>query len=353
VSELTIEPVADLEAARDDWKQLAEAAGSPFSTWEWASAWWRHLGADRELLLRRARTADGRVAAVLPLYLATERPLRTVRFVGHGPADQLQPVCAPGDRPLAAEALREVLREGVGNWHAAILDRLPGEEGWPELLGGPVVDRKASPTLHAEGLDFEGFLGSRSRNFRDQVRRRERRLTREHDLRYRLCEDPERLDTDFDELLRLHRARWDDGSGSFEPPRDAFHRDFARAALRRGWLRLWSLELDGRVAAMWLGYRMGGSEWYYQAGRDPALEREAVGFVLMVHTIREALNDGMSQYRLLLGGEAYKDRFANADGGLETVLLARGARGRAARAAVMRAAAMPAPIRRRLRRLAG
>ena len=83
--------------------------------------------------------------------------------------------------------------------------------------------------------------------------------------------------------------------------------------------------------ASWLGYRLGGAEWYYQAGRDPALEREAVGFVLMNHTIREALNDGMREYRLLLGGESYKDRFANADHGLETVMFERGARGRTAR----------------------
>ena len=84
----SVETVAGLEAARDDWTRLAEAAGNPFSTWEWASAWWRHFGGDRELLVRRCRTADGRAAAILPLYLAAERPLRVLRFLGHGPADQ-------------------------------------------------------------------------------------------------------------------------------------------------------------------------------------------------------------------------------------------------------------------------
>ena len=69
--------------------------------------------------------------------------------------------------------------------------------------------------------------------------------------------------------------------------------------------------------------------------------------------LRLELDDGVTEYRLLLGGEAYKDRFATADHGLETVVLARGARGRAARAAVSAAARMPAGIRRRLRDLAG
>ena len=234
-----------------------------------------------------------------------------------------------------------------------IADRLPGDQGWPELLGGPVVDRKPSPTLVADGRDWDAFLGSRSRNFREQARRRERKLARAHDLHYRLVDDPDRLPSAFDTLVRLHQARWGEGSRSFRAPVDAFHRDFAALALERGWLRLWLLELDGRVAAAWLGYRFGGIEWYYQAGRDPALEREAVGFVLMAHTVRAALNDGVGEYRLLLGGESYKDRFATADHGLETVVLARGARGKAARAAAAAAAHMPAALRRRARSLAG
>lgn len=352
-AEVSIEPVAALADARADWSRLADAAGSPFSTWEWADAWWRHLGRERPLLLHRCRAPDGRVAAILPLYLSARLPARTVRFVGHGPADQLAPVCAPADRELAAAGLRRALDERVGNWQLALLDRLPSDQAWRELIGGRLVDRQPSPVLRAEGRDWEAFLASRSRNFRDQARRRERRLARDHDVRFRLSDDPDRLDADLDTLLRLHDARWSGDSRSFDPPLDAFHRDFSRAALERGWLRLWLLELDGKPAAAWLGYRMGGIEWYYQAGREPALEREAVGFVLMNHTIRQALNDGMSEYRLLLGGESYKDRFANAEYGLETVMFERGARGRAALVATGVARRVPKGVRRRLKALAG
>ena len=270
-------------------------------------------------------------------------------MIGHGPADQLAPVCAPDDRPLAARCLKQALDARLGGWHVAILDRLPGEAGWPGMLGLDVVRREPSPVLDAGGADFDGWLKSRSRNFREQVRRRERKLAREHELTYRLCDDPDRLDADFDTLVRLHRARFGETSRSFDPPRDTLHRAFARAALERGWLRLWILELDGRPAAAWLGYRMGGAEWYYQAGRDPALERESVGFVLMAHTIREALDAGMREYRLLLGDESYKDRFASAEHGLETVMTGRGL-GRAATVAARAARSAPAPLRRRLRR---
>jgi CelD/BcsL family acetyltransferase involved in cellulose biosynthesis len=118
---------------------------------------------------------------------------------------------------------------------------------------------------------------------------------------------------------------------------------------------LWLLELDGRPAAAWYGFRCGGREWYYQAGWDPAHARDAVGFVLLGHTVRAATQDGMTEYRFLRGGEAFKERFGPRDDGLVTVGLARGPAGRAVLAAA-RAALRPrpqSPVGRAIRRLAG
>ncbi|MFL5781968.1 MAG: hypothetical protein ACJ760_11700, partial [Thermoleophilaceae bacterium] len=162
---MRLEPIADIDAARADWRRLAQASGNLFSTWEWASVWWRHLGGGRPLHLTAARAESGEVTAILPFFLARERPLRVLRFVGHGPADRLEPICAPGDRAFAAGALRAALDERVGGWHVAIADRLPGEEGWASLLEARVFRTEPSPVLVSEGRDWDAFLASRSKNF--------------------------------------------------------------------------------------------------------------------------------------------------------------------------------------------
>jgi len=174
------------------------------------------------------------------------------------------------------------------------------------------------------------------------VRRRERKLAKAHELAYRAT-TPETLEGDLDTLFRLHRARWGDASGFAVA--EPFHRDVARAAAVRGWLRLWLLEVDGEPRAAWYGFRFAGAECYYQAGRDPDWEEWSVGFLVLVHSIRAAFDDGLSEYRLLRGGEEYKSRFSNEDPGLETVLVGRGALGRAAVAA---AAAVPRGLARRV-----
>jgi CelD/BcsL family acetyltransferase involved in cellulose biosynthesis len=192
---------------------------------------------------------------------------------------------------------------------------------------------------------FEGFLKARSRNFRSQVRRKERSLL-EKGLTYRLSDDPAHLEQDMRTLAQLHDARWGaEGSGALADRRAAFHQDFARVALQRGWLRLWMAEIEGTPVAAWYGFRFGGEELYYQSGRDPEWEKDSVGFALLTHTMRSAFDDGLTVYRLLRGGESYKDRFATSDPGLQTVVAGRSALGRAAE----RAAPMALRLRRRIR----
>jgi CelD/BcsL family acetyltransferase involved in cellulose biosynthesis len=329
---LKFELLDGLDAAGADWTRLAEAASNVFATPEWASIWWRHFGEGRELRLLAGRDPGGSAVVLLPLYLNRSRPLRVLRFVGHGAADQLGPVCAPADRERVAAALRPLLADR--RWRADLLvgDRLSAAEGWSGSTGATVLLEEPSPTLAIGGTTWDEFLASKSKNFRDQVRRRERKLAKSHELSFRLS-DAERLPEDMSTLLRLHAARWEDASAAFEPHLEAFHREFAAAALERGWLRLWICEVDGAPVAAWYGLRYANCECFYQSGRDPAWDEHSVGFVLLAHSIRSAFEDGMREYRFLRGGDAYKGRFADGDPGVETMVVGRGSLGRPAVAA--------------------
>jgi CelD/BcsL family acetyltransferase involved in cellulose biosynthesis len=270
-----------------------------------------------------------------------------LRFLGHGEGDRLGPVCAPADRAAVAMSLRRALRELGGGSAVLVGDELPCEEGWGALTGATRVRREDAPVMRIDGLSWEEVLAARSRNFREQVAARERRLRRDHDVRLRLTQDAATLSDDLDALVRLHDARWGARSRAFAGARGAFHRDFAAVALERGWLRLWLLEVDGAPRAALLGYRLGGMECLYQLGRDPAWDRSSVGFVVVAHAVRTAVQEGMSEYRFLRGGEGYKARFATDDPGLETIALGRGA-GRGAARAAAALPRLPARVRHRL-----
>ena len=345
--------MADLDEIRDEWSELAERTGNLFATWEWNAIWWRHFGRDGRLLAAGCRDARGALVGVLPLYLAAVRPARIIRFLGHGPGDRLGPICSPDDRSLVAESLRRALRSSPFRRALVVAEQLPAEEGWTALLGAPALRRESSPALRIEAKSWEDFLAGQSSSLRKKVRYEERRLEREHGLRYRLVEEAEELPDALDKLFALHGARWgEEGTEAFAGA-EGFHREFAACALERGWLRLWFLELqDGPVAA-WYGFRFGGSDWHYQSGRDVSWDRYSVGSVLLAHTIRDCIEAGLPEYRFLRGGEAYKQRFANSDPGLETVALPHGVAARAALLAARSALRLPPAARARIARALG
>jgi CelD/BcsL family acetyltransferase involved in cellulose biosynthesis len=352
-ADLELERLTTLEAAQEVWPAVAESSGNLFASWEWISTWWHHYGGSRELAIVVARGAGGDPVAILPLYLSARKPLRLLRFLGHGPGDWLGPIHAPGDGEVATAALRAALAT-ARDWDMLLAEHLLGGRVDARELGGTVIRSEGFPMLPFRGRTWEQLLGDRSSNFRQQVRRRERRLQRDRRLDYRLCTDPGRLDDDLELLFELHGARWEgEHTSAFADSRRAFHRDFARLALQRGWLRLWVMELDGEPVAVWYGFRYAGVEWYYQAGRNPSYDSDSVGFVLLCHTIRAALEDGARAYWFLRGDESYKDRFAEEDPGLQTLTVARSVRGRAAVAAARALDRLPARGRRWARSVLG
>jgi CelD/BcsL family acetyltransferase involved in cellulose biosynthesis len=326
---------------------------NPFLTPEWLAAWWRHFGPSRDAArVVRCEASDVRLVALLPVYLWWRKPLRVLRFLGHGPSDLLAPPTLSGASPAqTAVALRDYLADSADGWDVFIGEQLPATPSLAPQLAATVIRKEGSPSLEIRGT-WEDYLSSLSANLRQQIRRRERNLARSHAVRFRLTESHDSLRDDLDVLFRLHERRWGAESRKFQSRR-AFHQDFAEQAFERGWLRLWTLEVDGRPVAVWYGIRFAGIDTYYQSARDPDLEHASIGLVLLAHTIREAHRDGASEYRFGRGGEAYKYRMATRDDGLETVMVARNWRG----ATAVRAASCAGRLPRRplavVRRLIG
>jgi CelD/BcsL family acetyltransferase involved in cellulose biosynthesis len=214
-----------------------------------------------------------------------------------------------------------------------VLHNVDAGAPWIAALGEGLRGRVAATRLRDDeapfvplvGHTWESFLAARSRNFRSQVRRKERALVGGHCAKIRATATREEVGADVAAFFRLHAARWDEregGSRLTSPTVHAFHSDFAAAALARGWLRMSFLEVDGVAVAALYGWRIGGRYAYFQTGFDPAWADRSVGLVLMAHTVREAIEEGAEEYDLLLGGETYKARFATDERPIETVVLA-------------------------------
>ncbi|MDX6630967.1 MAG: hypothetical protein QOH00_3213 [Gaiellales bacterium] len=319
--ELTLEPLADFEALTDDWARLAEAASSVFATPQWLGTWWRHYGSDGALRIHACRDRAGRVVAILPLEVRAAGPLTVVRFVGHGPSDQLGPICAPADRPAVARAMLRAV--DAADADVLLGEQLAGDAGWDALLGGRVLGTEGSPVVHFAVDGWEAQLRRWTPSIGRQLKRHTRKLERSHEITTRRTQNACDLERDLDSLFALHDARWGAGQTAFGGRDAAFHREFAAIALARGWLELTFLDIDGVPVSVTYNLRFAGAEYQYQSGRLPEWDHGSVGTIALMRSIRSACDDGLAECRFLRGDEDYKYLYADADPRLHTIAVAR------------------------------
>jgi CelD/BcsL family acetyltransferase involved in cellulose biosynthesis len=325
-----VELVHDLESLRGDWTRLAAASGNIFATWEWNELWWRHYSGGRKLRVAVSREDDGEIDAIVPLFVWSSRPLRILRLIGHGHGDHLGPICREEDSETAERSLKLAL--GAEPYDVFVGDWVAGDLNWADLLGGRVVRGTGYPILRCPEGAWDELLAAQSQRFRKSLRQRRNRLERDHEVSYRYA-DAETLERDLDAAFRLHRARFGEHACNFCGEHEAFQREFAALALERDWLRLLLLEVDGEPVGCKYGFFFQNAYFAYQSGRDPAWERESVGFLLEVESIRRVLEQG-ADYRFLGGEEVHKYRYPTEDPRLETIAAPASRRGRVAAAAL-------------------
>jgi hypothetical protein len=310
----------------------ASGSSSPFMRWAWHDAWAasaspEELRASFAILLGDSDAPTG----VLPLALRTVSFRRTrvtalTWAIGSvGCPDHL-------DLPIPLDAPLEAV--------IPTLDALP----WDLIaLGGvaaqaPNVSRLAELfarrgfTVRRTPLDtcpwielpdsWDTYLAGLSSSRRQAIRRRERKLGREHTL---IVTDyaPDRMDEGWRHLRSLHSARWGGPGALGNPQLDRLLRHFADGLAARGELWLTTLDLDAEPVAAWLGFTSGDTVYFYQSGRDPARESESVGGVLMAAMIRRAIERGYRRFDLLRGDDAYKKDWGAVQRTIDEVLVFR------------------------------
>jgi CelD/BcsL family acetyltransferase involved in cellulose biosynthesis len=310
-----VEALRDLSSTWDGLLERSPAA-SPFASSAWHSAW-ASVASPEEVEASRAVLLNGSggvVEAILPVAVheVTFRRTRVTALtwaIGDlASPDHLDVLALPeADLATVIPALTSL------PWDMVILSNLAPDAtnairlGEALRRGGCAV--RLDPLWSCPYLDLPGswdeYLASLSPNRRQTLRRKERKLSRDHVVSL-TDYGTGRLEEGLRRLVTLHEQRWA-GAGTFSDPRvTRLHRCFAEDAARRGRLWLATLDLDGVPAAAWYGFADRDTVYFYQSGRDPGREDQSVGAVLMGMMIRRAIERGYRRFDFLRGDEAYK-----------------------------------------------
>ena len=326
---LTAEDVrraSGLTALEAEWRALAAScpAATVFQTFEWNAAWWKHFGRvpGRALRVITFRDSAGALVGLAPLmtsfWYAT--PLRRLSFLGTGTSDYLDVLAQPGREPEVIQSLYRYL-ETTRGWQIADFQQL--REGSLLRQHAPPPDSsltaldvpgEACPYLALPGA-WDMLLQGLGKKTRANIGYYDRGLQKVYAVEADPVRDPDALDDEMSRLFELHQRRWNQRwlPGVFGGRRvQAFHRDAARRLLERGWLRLFSLKLDGMTQASLYCFAFGDRMCYYQGGFEPTLSRLSLGTVLTARAMQTAIGEGREVFDFLRGDEPYKAKWTGA-----------------------------------------
>ncbi|CAN5728199.1 GNAT family N-acetyltransferase [soil metagenome] len=285
-----------------------------FQSPEWTRLWWEEFGAGKNLLVLSMKRGDS-VAAIVPLYRKQEGSRRILRFVGGiDLTDYLGPICSLEDRDEVADALVRWLARTDVEWDELDAHNMPVPLGFAEFL----VERSDSAgfrfALEQEETsavlplldDWDGYVASLEPKGRHELRRKLRRLRREHpDATLRTATE-DTLESDLRTFVDMHRGA-EGHKGHFMRPEVAtFFARVARAFMPLGWLRLDLLEVDGRAIASTFGFQVDNRFYLYNSAYEPDAKRLSPGLVMVAQLVERAIGEGLGFFDFLRGPERYK-----------------------------------------------
>jgi CelD/BcsL family acetyltransferase involved in cellulose biosynthesis len=303
----TVRLFASIEPIAQSWRQLAAAVhAAPFLWPGWTAAWLDAFGGDGLRICTAWRGGD--LVGVLPTLTGPR--------VCASPTNDQTPVFGPLaiDGAAAAALAPAVVGERPYRVDLGYMDPADASTaGFAAALHDRGYRRLRQQTLRAPFTelsdDWEAFCARFSRNRRKALRRTERRLREQGDLRVDLCDGTSDLEDLLAEGFGVEGSGWKGAQGTAINARAAhrhFYTEIARWAADRKWLQLAFLRLDGRAIAFEFLLRHDGVIHDLKGGYDEDYRTWGPGILLMNEIVRAAVADGTHRIEWLGTDDPYK-----------------------------------------------
>jgi CelD/BcsL family acetyltransferase involved in cellulose biosynthesis len=312
----------DLASVEQVWRAFQETADcTPFQTFDWLSAWQRHIGTPSgvtpAIVIGRR---GGEVLFLLPFGVERGTFTRRLTFLGQDLCDYNAPLLAP-DFPRTSKSacadmwadIRALLQATPALRHDTIaLGKMPAKIG---AQANPMLtlDVQLNPSNAYEtdlGDDWETFYAAKRSS---STRRRDRtKLKKLGDLGEVRFVDPDEsdlgktLDTLVEQKTKSF-ARMGVGNLFARPGHTAFFAELATAPHMRGLVHLSRLDVGSTFAAVNLGLTFRGCYYHILASYDDGeASRFGPGAAHLRELLKFAIARKLKRFDFTIGDEPYK-----------------------------------------------
>ena len=324
-----ITDITELERLAPEWDEIDRLCSprTPFSSPWWNLLWWRHFRENSlwirdELFVLTVRDEHGRLLAVAPM-MRSVRPaygplrIREIQFFGADThiMEFRELACRPEHRATALQLIHAHFMQQSHEWDSVLWCGIPAGE-CPEALGTQHLHRTVRDYyLQLPGC-WQELVAGLSRNMKEALRKCYNSLRREgHTFTFRAVALPAQVDAALEHFFALHRARAELANTVAHPDRFGpersrkFFREYAHHMAERDQLRIFQLEIGGRIVATRVAFLLGDEMYLYYSGYLPEWRRFSVMTTLTAEAIKWAIERRLRIVNLSTGSDYSKIRW--------------------------------------------
>lgn len=323
--ELSFSIHSDFGAIESEWRNFQETAEcTPFQTFEWLSAWYRHFGAAAGIVpaIVVGRFATGKTAFILPLAVQPRRWAKRLCWLGEELCDYNAPL-------LAREFSQQVTRDCFLAFWSELQQRMQADpqlhydwiefEKMPQTVGAqvnpftypPVAANANSAHIMQLGDEWEAFYRAK----RSSATRRRDRAKRKHmaefgEIRFVSVAEPaevrQTLDTLWEQKKQIF-ARRGIADTFAQPGYREFFDDFASNPQTRHLVHISREEIGTTCAAANFAIIFGDCYYHLLSSYcDGRLTRYGPGVLHLRDLMAYAIKAGLRRFDFTIGDEGYK-----------------------------------------------
>ena len=309
---------------RAEWETLL--ANTPhtgfFDTYEWLSTWIEFFWKDRQIAFFQIRHRDTLVA-LMPLLpdesgelwcrhtiaLPINSYATRADLIGDNTTDDV--ICAIFNhlyetRQTACLGLKSIQKE------SSLLPALE-QVARRQQLRIQVWPGSVCPIVRIHG-DWDGYLASRSKHVRSEIRRKRRKINQEGVIRLRTIASPDDSQAAMEDILRIEQRSWKEAKKTSFTAVSGLPDFYAALSLRcalRGWLRTFILYLDEVPVAHMIGVVYRNEYYALKTSFDEHYRDLSPGSVLIAYALEYAFIARLRVFDFLGVPSRWKNELAN------------------------------------------
>ena len=320
-----ISNLREFESLRDVWNKLAYKQGvlTPFLCFDWFKIWLEHFLKDNKLLILLLYQGE-KVVAIAPFIELREKfkrilankieligntysPIRSILF------DELDETC----KAICTEHIFDYLLNNYKKWDIIDLNPIADEDDYKTVIKEIIknssyknIEDFCFENWYMDGINYSGddYLNQRSKPFRKELRKRKRQLEEKGQLDFVVIKDSNGIDRFADYYYEIYAKSWK----KQELIGPNFHRDLAKMAAEKGWLRLGFLFLDETPIASSFTIVSDGTAYLLKSAYDEQYKDYGPGTLIRTEMIKYVIDmDKIKKIDLGQGSESYKRFFVS------------------------------------------